>query len=258
MSAGVTHRTLDMATDKAIGELFLPATGGTPHPGVLMFGGSEGGVAMTFAAALLASHGYPVLALGYFGVPGLPSTLRDIPLEYFVAAAHMLSAQPVVVEGYSRGSEAALLLAQYYPGLVRGSILYAPNDAVFGAFPGPGDAWTNGGVAIPHTVIPVTNVAGPVLAIAGDDDALWGSVPQARQIMHNLDVAHVAAAHQALIYPGAGHLVGTFPYLPMGTTFVSRVTGATISHGGTQAADEAARSDGWPRVLSWLATLTMR
>jgi hypothetical protein len=32
-------------------------------------------------AALLASHGYPALTLGHFAAPGLPATLRDIPLE---------------------------------------------------------------------------------------------------------------------------------------------------------------------------------
>jgi dienelactone hydrolase len=99
----------------------------------------------------------------------------------------------------------------------------------------------------------VNHVAGPVLAIAGDADRTWASASHARQIMRNLDDAHVAPAHQALIYPGAGHLVGTFPYLATGTSLVNPATQARTSLGGTRAADAAARSDGWPKVLAFLA-----
>jgi hypothetical protein len=46
-------------------------------PGVLLFGGSSGGLASTDALAmLLASHGYHALALAYFGLPGLPLASR--------------------------------------------------------------------------------------------------------------------------------------------------------------------------------------
>ncbi|WP_433066701.1 acyl-CoA thioesterase/BAAT N-terminal domain-containing protein [Dactylosporangium sp. CS-033363] len=237
---GVTHRTLDPARDGATGELFLPPSGASARPGVLVFGGSEGGVGMTFDAALLASHGYPALALGYFGAPGLPPALHDIPLEDFVAAGHVLGAGPAVLVAYSRGTEAALLLAQLHPDAVRGAVLYAPNDGVLGAYPGPGAAWTDGGVEVPAATIPVTHVTAPVLALAGDDDRLWGSVPQTERLMQRL-----AGPHQALIYPGAGHGVGTFPYLPDGI-------GETVPFGGTRAANAAARSDGWPKVLAWL------
>src|SRR5258705_242652 len=128
-------------------------------------------------------------AAGNCRVPGLPESLRDIPLEYFVTAARFLRAQPgadpggVVVNGYSRGSEAALLLAESYPDLVRGAILYAPNDSVGSSFPGGGNAWTNGGVPVPQTTIPVTHVAGMVLAIAGGEDRFWRSAAQAQRIM---------------------------------------------------------------------------
>ena len=43
---------------------------GGPAPGVLLLGGSEGGRHAN-DAALLASHGFAVLALAYFGEPGV-------------------------------------------------------------------------------------------------------------------------------------------------------------------------------------------
>jgi dienelactone hydrolase len=261
-SAGVTHRTLSLGADKVVGDLFLPPKGTSRRPGVLVFGGSEGGLGTKFDAALLASHGYPALAVGYFRLPGLPMTLNDIPLEYLASAARLLRAQPgadprgIVVDGYSRGSEAALLLAEYYPDLIRGAILYAPNQYVRSGFPDGGNAWTNGGVPVPQTAIPVAHVAGPVLAIAGGDDQLWISKTYAEQIMQELDDAHMTAAHQALVYPQAGHLVGTFPYLATGVSMIHPVTNTKYNLGGTRAADAAARSDGWPKVLAFLATVS--
>ncbi|MEV4510248.1 acyl-CoA thioesterase/bile acid-CoA:amino acid N-acyltransferase family protein [Dactylosporangium sp. NPDC049525] len=259
IATGGTHRTLTLGVDGVAGVLFLPPPGAVRRPGVLLLGGSEGGVGRRYDAALLASHGHPALALAYFGATGLPETLRDVPLEYFVTAARLLRTQPgadpggVVVNGYSRGAEAALLLAESYPDLVRGAVLYAPNDAVASSFPGGGDAWTIGGVPVPRTAIPVAHVAGPVLAVAGGKDTVWGSAAQAQRIMRRLDDAHVTAAHRAMIYPEAGHGVGSFPYLPAGTAQRSPDTGVTRTLGGTRDADAAARSDGWPKALAFLA-----
>ena len=72
-------------------------------------------------ARMLAAHGYPALAVAYFGVPGLPQNLSAILLEYFERALGWLAAQPgvdparLVVLGGSRGSEAAELLAVHDP-----------------------------------------------------------------------------------------------------------------------------------------------
>ena len=107
----------------------------------MLIGGSEGGVASPSSTDLLASHGYPTLALAYFHAPGLPTDLRNIPLEYFASAARWLARQPgvdpahVVAAGGSRGTEAALLLSQNFPNLVHGAVLYAPSAKINGSFP---------------------------------------------------------------------------------------------------------------------------
>lgn len=101
-----------------VGSFFAPREGG-PHPGVLVVGGSEGGLVEGFAAAL-ARHGFAAMALAYFMAPGLPSKLMDIPVEYFGRALECLRRQPETangrpaVIGSSKGGEAALLVASTY------------------------------------------------------------------------------------------------------------------------------------------------
>jgi fermentation-respiration switch protein FrsA (DUF1100 family) len=116
---------------------------------VLVFSGSAGGLTTTRAAALLAAHGYPSLALAYFKAPGLPQTLSSIPLEYFTSALEELRAQPgvdrnhVLVAGESRGGEAALLLGAHFPRLVNGVIAGVPSSVVNPGWPDTSNpAWT--------------------------------------------------------------------------------------------------------------------
>jgi dienelactone hydrolase len=108
------------------GVVFHPAGDG-PWRGVMQLGGAEGGLHED-DAALLAAHGFTVLALAYFGMPGLPRTLCCLPVEYFGRALEYLRAHPkvapggITVMGVSKGSEAALLTGATYPGAVRSVI----------------------------------------------------------------------------------------------------------------------------------------
>lgn len=262
MSEGVDHRSVGLEESGVVGDLYLPPAEVEPRTGVLLIGGSGGGVAHKYEAALLASHGHPAFALAYFGEPGLPDELRDIPLEYFADAAELLAAEsevdsPVAVLGYSRGGEPALLMAQHFPELVRGAVVYAGHYQVVGAFPSEGIAWTLDDEPLPPGQdIPLDRLAGPVLAIAGDDDAsFWTSDAYAEQIVKECESAQDTYSCEALVYPGAGHVVGTFPFQATGTTVGDHGTGEATDWGGTPEADEAARRDGWPRVLDFLATL---
>jgi dienelactone hydrolase len=105
--------------DGLVATLFHPASGG-PHAGIIVLGGSEGGLVET-QAALLASHGYATLALAYFGIAHLPRNLCLIPLEYFRRAIHWMISHPAVAGdrvttiGGSRGGELVLLLGATFP-----------------------------------------------------------------------------------------------------------------------------------------------
>jgi dienelactone hydrolase len=110
----------------------------------VLLGGSEGGLPNGYAAGLLASHGYSVLALAYFDEPGLPPELQRIPLEYFQRAISWLAKQPdvdptrITLIGSSRGGEAALLIGATYPQLVRAVAAYVPSDRVYPSPTNPG------------------------------------------------------------------------------------------------------------------------
>jgi dienelactone hydrolase len=155
---GVTSKPL--AEDGLLGVWFLPPGDG-PHPAVIVLGGSEGGLPVRSAAPMLASHGYATLALAYFGLPGLPRGLVNIPLEYFGRAiAHLRATIAprndfVAVHGGSRGGELALLVASLDAD-IRAVVAVAPSGVVSGAF-GPSEfgdrrptgAWTLGGKLVP-------------------------------------------------------------------------------------------------------------
>jgi BAAT / Acyl-CoA thioester hydrolase C terminal len=138
---GVTASIESIAATGFYGQFWEPPEGTPPRPAVLEFGGSEGGLDGQLLGAALASAGYPTLDIAYFGEPGLPSELKDIPLEYFAGALRWLGRQPGVrandmyVSGGSRGSEAALLLGAYYPALVHGVIASTPSDAALCSLP---------------------------------------------------------------------------------------------------------------------------
>ncbi|NUP45778.1 MAG: hypothetical protein HOW97_00470 [Catenulispora sp.] len=260
-SAGETVEPLTVAQNGFEGHLFLPAPRAKPAPALIMVGGSEGGESTYAAAMLMAAKGYPALSVGYFNVPGTPPTLTGIPLEYFAKAAAWLEQQPqvdkqhVLIYGGSRGSEAALLTAQDFPDLVHGAILVAPSAKVWGALPGPGDAWTLHGASAGAQGgdIPVDKVSGPVQAFAGTDDKLWDSPSWARQITAELDLAHNPHPHTDREFPAAGHMVGAIPYLPLMTTHTQY--GQTFQLGGTRQADAAAQAQIWNAVFGLLAGL---
>ena len=117
-----------------VGTLFHPEAPGA-YPGVLVLGGSEGGLPNAMAA-LLASRGYATLALAYHKVEPLPTTLVNIPLEYFATALAWMSQQTVIragqlaVVGVSKGGELALLLGATFPS-VKAVVGYVASGVVY-------------------------------------------------------------------------------------------------------------------------------
>jgi len=179
-------RRLDVSENGLVGAVFLP-DGAADVPGVLVLGGSDGGM-WEQSAAFLASEGYAALALAYFGMDGLPETLASIPLEYFETGIVHLQALPEVdsdqigVLGVSRGGELALLLGATYP-QIKGVIAYVPSGLVWFGLTGAGPAWTLGGAPVPY----VTATPDPELqrqfqeAMMAGGPASW--TPLARSMM---------------------------------------------------------------------------
>jgi dienelactone hydrolase len=276
-------RELTVVEEGLRGHFYLPSN--SPAPGVLVLGGSEGGYADQ-VAALLASNGFAALSLAYFGVEGLPAQLGEIPLEYFERALTWLQNQSAVarggvgVFGTSKGAEAALLVASRSPA-VKAVVAYAPSSVAWGCICADGSraSWTANGkavVSVPQVppvpvspgapvrpvinylnrleraprdaTIPVEQIRGPILLVAGSDDQLWPSLLMAQRLMVRRATLGGHAGDRLLTYDGAGHLIGK-GFLPAGST---RIAGGRIETGGTPAANARAQADSWPRAVDFL------
>ena len=255
--------------DGLYGDLFEPSVTAPRRPAAIVIGGSEGGLVTGEIAALLASHGYPALALAYFKEPGLPSELKDIPLEYFARALRRLGGRPgvdprrLVVVGASRGGEAALLIGATYPKLVHGAVALVPSNVVIPSPDGTSAAWTLDGSPLAHVtrrdfgnpyptrtpkaVIAVEQIAGPILTAAAGADAVWPSDLYMTALAQRLDARHFRHRHEDLRFDDAGHAIGDpVPYLP---------TRTYPQFGGTAASDQRAKAALWPRILAFMAQL---
>jgi dienelactone hydrolase len=266
-TADVKVRATTLAADGFVGcYISMPAQSTRPSPAILLLGGSGGGLPCDSRPSLLASRGYPTLALAYFGVPGLPDELKNIPLEYFRSALRWLRQQPgvdpskVVVLGISRGGECALLLGTVYPELVHGVVSYVGSSLVWGTqytVSGPYDppeaSWTLAGKPVPfatgsgvdpEAVIPVEKIAGPIFLVGAVLDNVWPSANFANEIVARLR-QHQRTDYASLVYYNAGHAVGAaVPNVAVGAW-----------GGGTLAGDAQARVDSWPKLLAFLDRL---
>jgi acetyl esterase/lipase len=139
-----------------VADLFSPAGASRPLPVVVVLGGSGGGFHGE-RAALVATHGYAVLDLAYFGVDGVPDELRGIPLEYFIRVIDWLQTQPgldpkrIAVMGKSKGAELALVLASHEPRL-RAVVSEQPASMVWAGIGARGyfsSSWTYEGAGLP-------------------------------------------------------------------------------------------------------------
>jgi dienelactone hydrolase len=242
-------RPLTFERDGLVGWFFAPP-GSQRRPAVLAIGGSEGGVGTVDLAALLASHGHPTLAVGYFGLPSLPSRLERIPLEYFQRALRWLARQPSVdpehmtMLGISRGAEATLLSGIDFPKLVHAAIALVPQPEVGLALDGRAPAWTYRGKPLAQQPIAIERVNGPILMASAQSDAQGPSSFATRAFEERLGEHRFRFSHERLDYAGAGHDLGTaIPYLPQPDP---------IHFGGTRRATALAKTELWPRILHFL------
>jgi dienelactone hydrolase len=156
LSSTVERRVVDRG--RFVATLFAPKRGGCER-GVVILGGSEGGVPEQLAA-VVAAHGFTTLALGYFGAPGLPQTLTDIPIEtvqravtFMHARREVCTSRSIAILGGSKGAELALLAASTFSG-IGPVVATAPSSIVFSGIgenrsdPDP-SSWSYGGKPLP-------------------------------------------------------------------------------------------------------------
>jgi dienelactone hydrolase len=276
-----------VSADGLLGKLYRPAGAQGRLPGVIVLGGSEGGLnpAVSREARLIAQHGYVAFQLAYFGAPRLPETVQLVPVEYFQRAVAWLSKREGVdpahigIVGTSIGGEAALLVAAHdtaitavvaavpsnvvWQGLSGGITRNPPSSFSLGGRP-LADlpfGWTgalrdpyeryDGGLAglprHPDAIIPVEKINGPVMLICGARDRVWPSCPMAASVVARLKARKFRYSVQFLAYQHAGHAVFGPPVDPSDAGY--RDLG---SLGGSAAANEAARQVAWPAFLAFL------
>jgi dienelactone hydrolase len=258
------------------GVLYEPSTPG-PHPGVLVLGGSEGGLP-AHNAVWLASHGYAAFALAYFRYEDLPSQLEGIPLEYFGEALQWMAKRPEIaadrigVMGGSRGGELALQLGSMYP-QIKTVVAFVPANARHPSCCGGGGrlgftsaAWTwkgmplaysrgrGGTAAVEHAAeIAVEQTHGPILVISGQDDGIWESSRMSDAVIGRLKNAHFQYEFEQLKYAHAGHRAGHAGIYP---TWYGRiqhpVSGREVHYGGTPEGNAESSIDAAPKVLEFL------
>lgn len=122
-------------------ELFMGE--GRNQPLLVGLGGAEGGNA--WASDYWKPHrdrfmaqGYAFLALGYFGMEGIPAVLDRIAVEGVHRAIREAAANPAIngeciaLIGGSKGAELALVLASHFPD-IKAVVAMVPGHAVFPA-----------------------------------------------------------------------------------------------------------------------------
>jgi len=285
-------------TDNLQAILFTPKSADTeskPLTTAIVLGGSEGGFGgASQTAASLAEHGVAALAVGYFGIEGLPTKLKQVPIEYVDAAINYIDSAPrltrnqceqVAVIGSSRGSELALLLGTYNQDYAP-IIAISPSSHIWGAVGEPNAAaWTYQGKPLnfvprhsqpDYSVetfwgrdyflsdlshpdaklarIEVSQIKGQVLLFAGADDQLWPSTFMAQTLAESVASQGAAARVELQLYPDAGHVIT--PGLQSDLTQVQTDTGQIIMLGGSEAANSAAQKDVLARILAAIKSPT--
>lgn len=137
---------LTVEHDGVSGVLALPPSTGR-RPAIIQLHGSEGGsmAGARTRAGVLASRGYPVLALNYVAyrygaaIPGVPDTFVNLPVELLQKARDALASRPevdpnrIALVGGSKGAELALVSATRLP-WVKAVVACVPSDVVWAGF----------------------------------------------------------------------------------------------------------------------------
>jgi len=150
---GLTRVPLEQ--DGLYGFLYHPASGG-PFPGLIILGGSNGGLYEWLAQAF-ASNGFAALTLAYFNYQDLPQELVEIPLEYISKAMAWIKAQKAVkadclgLVGGSKGAELALLFSTFRND-IKAIVAWVPSGYIWQGISHdmkPVSSWSHNGQGLP-------------------------------------------------------------------------------------------------------------
>lgn len=272
---------------------YFPAQTQGKAPGLVLLGGSEGGLgrATLHMATILQREGFSVLQLAYFGAPGTSKTLERIPLELFDRGIAWLAAQPGVdpdrlaLMGASKGAEAALLIASRTPDL-RAVVAGMPTSVAWN-----GIDWAEGGASkvsswtvdgedvttMPYgsydQAIGVISLYRSVEDPAQKDAAARAAIPIERANAATLLVCGEAETMwpacpmsrsvQKRAQDRGGPPVTVLAYADAGHFAFgppipkeARFYSSLGQYGGSIEGNAAARADSWPRVLAFLKAHT--
>lgn len=266
---------------------YFPGTDEGPHAGILLLGGSEGGLGqdMHAAALLLQAQGFAVLQLAYHNAPGKSAKLKNIPLEDFYRALNWLKKQPGVdpdrigIVGYSKGAEAGLLVATRYPG-IRAAALGMPSSVIWDGMSGENymlgsfsSSWSEKGQPVPHLAYKGRPDERGLIAVFEGGLNELGSNP---------DAVIPVEKYKGKLMLVCGQAEKLWPSCPMTDQIVARarergraapivlryadaghgVMGAPFTEekarknwsqmGGTEEGNAAARADSWPKIVAFL------
>lgn len=211
--------------------------------GILVLGGSEGGKP-TKLAKLFADKGHAVLSLAYFNEESLPEELEMVPLEYFEKPKKWLmeqegvNASGIIVVGWSKGAELALLLASR-DDAIKSVVAISPSSVIWGGIlkdwkKTPKSSWSSGGSALPHVPfdtsgkatnlielyeysltnteavraasIPFEKTKADILLLSGSKDEVWPAKQMSETVMEHLE-PNVKKRSKHVNYPNLGHLL---------------------------------------------------
>ncbi|MFD9501411.1 acyl-CoA thioester hydrolase/BAAT C-terminal domain-containing protein [Streptomyces sp. NPDC060035] len=267
---------------------FSPLRYGAAGPNVLVLSGSSGRIEDE-RCRILAREGMTALSVRWFGGPGQPPGICEVPLETFVSATELLrsrGARRIGVLGVSKGAEAALHLSVLDPG-TDAVVVLSPTSLTWANI-GPGrdgrtrpyrSSWTWRGEGLPF--VPYDDSWTPTGA-EGDPVAVLGWYERSRRTFADrLDAAAIPVERSAadlLIVAGGDDAM--WPSLRCAEDLAARRRAAGLPvrviaradaghrprfpgegpapvserflHGGSPVADAALGAAAWPYVLDVL------
>ncbi|KAI4905871.1 hypothetical protein NFI96_023560 [Prochilodus magdalenae] len=263
------------------GTLFTPPGEG-PFPGIIdlyTFGGSI----CEPRAALLASKGFVVLALAYYGYQDMPKEVKKFDLEYFEEAATFLQMLPEVqrtgigILSLSKGGELALSMASFLPNVKATVCINSCNAVVLTPLhykdmvvppltvcPTKMDLTKPGILDVRDvlddpmakenlaTVIPIERASCNFLFVVAEDDRNWNSPYYAEQACRRLK-EHGKTNYELVTYPKAGHFLEV-PYMPHHPCGVHPAVGKVVAFGGVPKSHADAQVEAWRRVQEFFKT----